>query len=202
MVSVMAVKIQLSSPRGVRLSLSLPGILQQHNTTQMEVCQRRQTVLHVAQLTHRQRLRRVDVAHCDWRCLESQVCSDFCKCNIRRLGPQFTEGVRVALTGRPEFSDVHLRWSTHNPELWQNITAFCWKILNNNTSIFRKESTVIFCRSHNRHYVPPCFLDLHFLVYFREQLGINTVVVPNDLAVDPALHNKAAHLQCDTISRQ
>lgn len=30
-VSVMAVKIQLSSPRGVRLSLSLPGILQ-HNT--------------------------------------------------------------------------------------------------------------------------------------------------------------------------
>lgn len=33
-VSVMAVKIQLSSPRGVRLSLSLPGILQhtQHNT--------------------------------------------------------------------------------------------------------------------------------------------------------------------------
>lgn len=35
-VSVMAVKIQLSSPRGVRLSLSLPGILQ-HNTTQMAV---------------------------------------------------------------------------------------------------------------------------------------------------------------------
>lgn len=34
MVSVMAVKIQLSSPRGVRLSLSLPGILHhtQHNT--------------------------------------------------------------------------------------------------------------------------------------------------------------------------
>lgn len=31
-VSVMAVKIQLSSPRGVRLSLSLPGIL--HQTTQ------------------------------------------------------------------------------------------------------------------------------------------------------------------------
>ncbi len=33
-VSVMAVKIQLSSPRGVRLSLSLPGILHhtQHNT--------------------------------------------------------------------------------------------------------------------------------------------------------------------------
>lgn len=28
MVSVMAVKIQLSSPSGVRLSLSLPGILQ------------------------------------------------------------------------------------------------------------------------------------------------------------------------------
>lgn len=33
MVSVMAVKIQLSSPRGVRLSLSLPGILHQTQDT-------------------------------------------------------------------------------------------------------------------------------------------------------------------------
>lgn len=31
-VSVMAVKIQLSSPSGVRLSFSLPGILEQDNT--------------------------------------------------------------------------------------------------------------------------------------------------------------------------
>lgn len=46
-VSVMAVKIQLSSPSGVRLSFSLPGILQ--HTTQMAACQ--PCSLHVAALT-------------------------------------------------------------------------------------------------------------------------------------------------------
>lgn len=73
MVSVMAVKIQLSSPRGVRLSLSLPGILQR-SATQMEECQRRQTVLHVAQVTHSKNSHRADSAQCDWTSLQ-------CRCS-------------------------------------------------------------------------------------------------------------------------
>lgn len=55
-VSVMAVKIQFSSPRGVRLSLSLPGILHhtQHNTD--GTVSAALTACHTAESEHKRQL--------------------------------------------------------------------------------------------------------------------------------------------------
>lgn len=125
MVSVMAVKIQLSSPRGVRLSLSLPGILQR-SATQMEECQRRQTVLHVAQVTHSKNSHRADSAQCDWASVQLQVCLDDYNepahdCRLVPAGGlvwRNAEGFCFALTRRPK---VFYLW-VQDPQLWMLVT--------------------------------------------------------------------------------